>query len=217
MLNSYQLVAVADDIVYLAEHWRDGAAGDELRRGSAVLRRLLVEQELLAAWGQLGIPGHPTVRSVDLELMIEGGVGNTMAAVAGGARIGRHVFAGAMLEGPFDSPEQAPKRDRATHEIERVFRLADYVESPCAIADGETVSRREVVKYFANHLGGVHLSRKARKTEEPMVRRLQRVQGLFQIHGLEGLHHEILAIGQATGEAPDIQRLVAEIRRNVDR
>jgi hypothetical protein len=215
VLETHQILTVAEDLEYLKRQWSDGAAGDDLRRGSAILRRLLVENEILAAWKQLGLVDQPKVVSVDLHLMVGDDLSRVVAAVAGGARVAGGYFAGAVLEGPFDSPDQAPVRASTQSEIERVFRLKEYVEDPCAVAQGEVVSRREVVKYFANHLGGVHLSRRARVKEEPMIRRLERIQSLFEIGGLEGLHHEILAIGQVVSGSQDVQRLVSAIRGSI--
>lgn len=56
---------VADDLQYLAS-WGPSISDGEIRRGSAVLRRLLVEDVYGSAWRAIGNHGQPKLLAVDL-------------------------------------------------------------------------------------------------------------------------------------------------------
>ena len=66
--NNIQVVV--EDIEYLRAGWGGSLSDPEARRGSAVLRRLLVENAYGDAWRALGFHGEPRVRAVDLKQII---------------------------------------------------------------------------------------------------------------------------------------------------
>ena len=55
---------MAEDIEYLRETWSDGASDSDLRRGSALLRRFLVDGgngTLVVVWHEVGFEGQPMI------------------------------------------------------------------------------------------------------------------------------------------------------------
>ena len=64
------LVAVAEDLTYLGE-WGPAIGDPEIRRGSAVLRRLLVEDAYGAAWRAIGQAKQPSLVAVHLPNLID--------------------------------------------------------------------------------------------------------------------------------------------------
>ncbi len=71
------IIAVAEDLEYLAT-WSGNITDPEIRRGTAVLRRLLVEDAYGTAWRAVGKTRQPTLIAVDIDLMV-GEHGNRMA------------------------------------------------------------------------------------------------------------------------------------------
>jgi hypothetical protein len=99
--------------------------------------------------------------------------------------------------------------------VEFPFRLAAYLEAPGAVRRGRSFSRREVIDYFANHAGGVHLDRVAMAAKADKVEIRQTIAELeqrIQADTIDGLYFELLSIGQAVGRSADMQRLENAIR-----
>jgi hypothetical protein len=68
MLPHDRLIAVAEDIEQFHKWWTHGDSLNNalIRQGSAMLRRLLVEDVAGAAWRQMGLNKSPTLRGPDL-------------------------------------------------------------------------------------------------------------------------------------------------------
>ena len=212
-MTSDSFLSVAEDLEYLRGHWKSGAATDELRRGSAILRRFLAEGVLQRAWLGNGFSRQPVVCGPDLIALAGGDPGIIELALAGGAMDKGVKIAGAVqTKGEKPPPPTLDKGKDLSSILEKSWTLREYVESPCVIVDGKVIKRRELIKYFANQLGGVHLSSKIRKKEEPMVKRLKKMEGRFSIMRKDGLYYEILSIGQTIGNSPDLLKLTEKIR-----
>ena len=69
-MDAEALKIVADDLEYLA-NWGAEVSDGEIRRGSAVLRRLLVEDVYGAAWRAIGKQKQPTVIAVESKTVVE--------------------------------------------------------------------------------------------------------------------------------------------------
>ena len=63
--------SVAEDVQYLAAEWNQDVTTAALRRGSSVLRRLLVNDDFLRAWKAAGILGRPTIEAPRGEVFLE--------------------------------------------------------------------------------------------------------------------------------------------------
>lgn len=211
-----EYLSVAQDLDYISRAWTDGVAADEIRRGSAILRRFLVDGGqgvLFRAWRHHGLEGQPTVVAPDLRAACGEDLSAIIVGVAGGGSVGGLSAANMILNRGATTPDPLPVEVGTT--AERPWRLLDFVDAPALVVDGEIVTRREVVKYMANHLGGVHLSRRVRKTEEEMVRRIRTLKPTLKAVenplSLDWLEFELLSIGQLLADAPDVGRLKRRI------
>ena len=82
--------------------------------------------------------------------------------------------------------------------------LSNYLDAPGAVRRGEAISRRDIVSYFANMAGGVHLG--PSKSGKEQTHAL--VQGLInkiRADIIDGLFFELLSIGQAIGRSDDFK------------
>lgn len=212
-LDDYQLRSVAEDLEYLGTNWRDGASDPDLRRGSALLRRLLIDGGngiLFDLWHRLGFDGHPVVVAPSLSPQVRSAGNMVILAAAGGATVNGMSVAGVLQStGPIEE-EFSP--------VGSQLPLLEFLAATSLIVSGEPVTRRELVKYFAHYLGGVHMSPKVMKKEQDMVRRIRRIETIVMqsyILNKDLLHFELLSIGQAVGSAGDFKRLSDEIRSRV--
>ena len=205
--QTYALQSVADDLEHLNDSWRDGATDVDLRRGSAILRRFLVDNGqgvLIQVWRDLGFAQGPAVVAPSLSLAESGKV---ILATAGGARVNGIQVAGYLrAAAPIDDGFDPEGREQ---------HLIPYVSAPCIVVHGRPISRRELVNYFANDLGGVHLSWRAKKKQGEYVRLFQQIEEMpiqAELLGKDLLHFELLAIGQAIGQSADMLKLAKTIR-----
>ncbi len=208
--QTYALQSVADDLEHLHDAWREGATDADLRRGSAILRRFLVDNGqgvLIQVWRDQGFAQQPVVVAPSLSNVTLAESGKVTLATAGGAIVGGVQVAGYLrAAAPIDDGF-----DPEGHEQQ----LIPYVLAPCIVVHGRPISRGDLVKYFANDLGGVHLSWRAQKKQGEYVRLFQRIEGLpiqAELLGKDLLHFELLAVGQAIGQSTDMLKLAETIR-----
>ena len=100
--------------------------------------------------------------------------------------------------------------------IERQWKLSEYLASPGAIRAGSIISRGQVVDYFRNYAGGAHAdlfgtNRKSKTDQHELIHEL-----IGRVHAdiLDGLHFELLSIGQTVGQSPEVVSLIKAIRSN---
>jgi hypothetical protein len=206
-------ISVAEDIEHLRVDWDKDPKSDVVRRGSAILRRLLLESVLHAAWRHHGFSKQPIIKAPDLLLMAGRRPQDVEIGLAGGAHHGGMFSAGMMMmKGP--EPAVIPTDCDQSWLMARPWPLSDFISSPAVIVDGVVVKRCDIITYFANIAGGVHLTRssRVRKKNEELVRRLTRIEGRIRIHQSEGLYFELLSIGQALGKSDDVIKLAEMIR-----
>src|SRR5215831_12619563 len=88
MLPRDQLVnIVKEDLQYLQKEWDENIDDASLRRGSTVLTRLLVQNELQRAWKAAGFDKEPKIIASNLTSTLKRHPGNTIIfAAAGGAK-----------------------------------------------------------------------------------------------------------------------------------
>lgn len=213
-------MSVAEDIEHLRHWWKADPDDATIRRGSAILRRLLVERVLLKAWRECGFQDQPIIIGPDLVSQLnEIDLSKVIVSIAGGGKIKdvRCANMTLVLGADISSPEQYPGQTREEL-IEKKWRLLDYLEATSIFIGGETVNRREIIKYFANVLGGVHLSSKVRRREEDLIRRLSKMRDIIiDIAGTDHMHFELLSIGQAIGQSEDLSKLSQTIRSRMGR
>ena len=210
-IDSEVLKTVGDDLNYLRKEWRDDPGETSIRHGSAILRRLLVENVLQTAWRHVGGVGQPVVRAPDLDRMVATSDGTVIFASAGGAIIRGIAVAGFQID-EFDA-DYVPPDNAPEIEVERDFKLTAFLESACLVDRKERINRRELIKYFANVRGGVHvaLSARARHSEELLIQRMKRFDGRVPAPAKNALFFELLAIGQSVARSSDIASLISKL------
>lgn len=214
MLMDYDsLIAVAEDLEYLAQ-WGADISNAEIRRGTAILRRLLVEDSYGAAWRAIGEDKQPSLPAVDLSLFLGNDGREVVYALAGGANL-RGIQMACMIlnKGSKAIGETPPEPIRENgYPFERLFTLSEYLSSTSGVVDGRSFNRREVIKYLANVKGGVHLSAQQRKAEEKLISRLGKIEKKMMIHNTDGLLVEAVACAQSLGNSEDANVFVNKVR-----
>jgi hypothetical protein len=200
-MNREDLLTVADDLNYLKQ-WGPTISDGDIRRGSAILRRLLVEDAYGQAWRSIGRPKQPGLIAVDISSLAT--LPDVVFALAQGADFRGLHFAGMLLNkgsvpiGNLSAPLRAHG-----YPGEKEFTLSAFLVSPSGMIEGRAFSRRDVIKYIANVKGGVHLSANQRTAEQKLVARLGKIEKKITVHTTDGLLVEIVAIGQALGKSED--------------
>lgn len=211
-MDEQYLQTIAEDLEYLRDEWCNGASQAAVRRGSAILRCLLVEGNIGRAWRYVGFEKEPHINAMDINYIIgDTELHDILIATAGGATNNDMTINGMcrIRIGSHTGPE-TPKNGRPAPVQ---FGLTEYLESICAISEGNAVNRREIIKYMANIKGGVHLSNgRSKAREEALKKRVSKIEKKINISNMDALFHEMLSIGQAVGNSPDITKLIDTIQ-----
>lgn len=212
-MDQDSLRIVAEDLKFLAD-WNSDISAPEIRRGSATLRRLLVEGAYSSAWRAAGFEREPSLIAVDLSNLINlSDLGQVVFALAAGVEFRGIHITNAMLNAGHSPP--SPVKDAVLRPNgfpgERVFRLSEYLHSASAYAFGEWLTRADVVKYIANVRGGVHLSQSQRKSEAHLVARVSPIEKRIIVYETEGLLVELVAIAQAVGRSENARSLIEAV------
>lgn len=213
-MDTADLRVVAEDLEYFSQ-WRDDISDADIRRGSATLRRMLIEGTYSNAWRAAGFEREPTLVAVDLaNIVAERDFPRVVLALAGGAAFrGIHYAAFVVNEG---TEATTPPNDAVLspegHPGERLFSVSEIVKSSAGYAFGDRITRGEVIKYIANVKGGVHLTPKDRKREAKLVARVGKLEKRIIVHQTEGLLVELVALAQAIGRSDDARRFIDRAR-----
>jgi hypothetical protein len=205
-------ISVAEDLAELrstwpGNNWAANPSDAELRRGSVILRRFLGDQVLQAAWRAhppaAGGAKQPAVEAYEIDLNAP-----LLALLPG-----HLILADAQFE--FFRGE-IPEAYRSGMEMSlRTFGLNQYRDSAAVVVDGETLTRGDLIKYFANVLGGAHLDYGGKHGHDhaDLVRRVRKVEGRVKLFDQkDGLRFELRAIGRRLAASPDLQLLENSIR-----
>jgi hypothetical protein len=214
-LTARDLATVASDLAYLDRVWGPDVDDETIRRNSNVLRILLIDGLYGRAWRAAGKHGEPSVTAVDLHAAIgDRDLSEVEYAQAGGAMsfgagvstptVHARVLGPEEIRGQYERGRVA--LEQGLRPFERSYALRDYLESPSLVAGERFVSRRLVVKYIANRLGGTHLGASGHKDNE-VFDFLDTVSAAYHIAGRPSIHFEVLSIGQAIGQSSDAQTL----------
>lgn len=237
--------SVLEDIEWLRNEWwlgqPDTLTEGHLRRGSAALHLLLIEDLLGRAWRHYGYDRQPRLIGPDIVAIArEKGLrlDLALACIAGGGHQNGLVFAfigGFKIDNPStgvladadvgwalcitnisrlanDSPVTGP----LTALVERPWYLSEYLKSPGAIRKGEIIKRREIIEYFRNYIGGSHHDL-LKGAKHGLNDRYELIAELSHVIAdiRDGLYFELLSMGQSVARSPDVLVLVDKIRQDL--
>jgi hypothetical protein len=215
--SARDLGTVASDLAYLDREWGQDVDDETIRRNSNVLRILLIDDWYGRAWRAAGNHGEPSVTAIELrDALGDQDLSQVdYAQAGGGTSLGAEVSTPtvhARALGP-DEIRAQYKRGRVAVEqglrpFERPYTLKEYLDSPSLMARERFVSRRLLVKYMANRLGGTHLGASGHKEEE-VFDCLDDVSAVYHLAGRPSIHFEVLSIGQTIGQSSDARALRA--------
>jgi hypothetical protein len=218
-MNHDDFRIVANDLQYLA-NWGPEISEGEIRRGSAILRRLLVEDVYGYAWKEIGKLNQPRLIAVDLSpILTPDNLPSIIFSLAAGANF-RNIRTACMIITEGDRTigmNLHPPICTNGYPGEREFTLSEFLSSVSGIVGGKTFNRREVIKYIANVKGGVHLGSKQRKSEQKLITRIQKIENKMQVHTTDGLLVEIVAIGQALGNSENAKEFIKCVENKYDK
>ena len=86
--------------------------------------------------------------------------------------------------------------------------LSNWLSSTCLIVNGVSVSRRDVVKYVANKLGGVHVDPSRNSKGDQGYIALDEARNGVRVLDLDSVYAELTAIGQQFAKAIESESLV---------
>ena len=217
-MDAYSLRTVAEDLEHLRKDWGSDIRDPDIRRGSGVLRRLLVEGDYGLAWRALGFVRQPSLIAVDLRnCFFRIDRSDIIYALAWGTH-----FRGIRMDSPVyfkhlkgkqvRPPVSLPLRSNG-YPGEREFTVSEFLSSVAGIAEGEAVTRQDVIKYVANIKGGVHLGKGQKQSEKELISRMAKFEQKISVHETDAILVELVAIAQAVGQSKDAEKLISAIHQ----
>lgn len=215
--------AVAEDLLWLRDEWRDAMDEGSLRRGSATLRGLVAESWMYRVRNELDLGDvalkvdapnmEPYLRSGDMRKVV-------YMVAGGGSHGGVCYVLNSLSQGP-SGPDLLDEFDRTdTHNY--TFRLQSYFDSPAIYVGGFVASRQEVIQYVANKLGAAHYD--SDRSDKQIYQVLDDYRKVMTIggsggkmsvtvegsrtNGLDLVYYELLSIGQRIGKSHAADRLI---------
>jgi hypothetical protein len=107
------------------------------------------------------------------------------------------------------TPEVIRARYEAGPPGPREYWLSEFLASAGIVAQGERVSRRDVIKYVSLKLGGVHPPDPSRRADEDAYRLLDRVS-VARVGDKRPVYFELVSIGQAIAGSSGARELLRE-------
>jgi hypothetical protein len=212
-MDHESLICVKEDLEYLQTGWGPDLADPDIRRGGAVLRRLLVEGVYGQAWRAVGFERQPNLIAVDLDRILgETNKNAVVCAMAWGANFrGGYMASPCINKGHHALGATSSPIRQNGYPGERIFTLSEFLEGTSGIVGHLHVNRREVIKYVANVKGGVHLGRKTKSAEKELIKKLSKFERAMNVHTTDGILVELVAIAQSVGTSEDAAKLCAAI------
>ncbi|HWR43066.1 hypothetical protein [Sporomusa sp.] len=212
-LNSIK--SVAQDLTYLVNEWDQEIDDRSVNQCSAVLKRLLVENQYGKAWNVLGINRQPKIRTYNFEeLMLDGESVDTITlAIAGGAK-----YRGSVIRG-FRVLNYAKEKERSSDDQKKLpvnlaMSLSQYLNSVCIIIDGASVTRGELISYLADKCTcePVDTELTAPTSPDSKLRKLDLFFNSLTTGDKCGLYYELVCTGQCIAGTRDTAKLLKRIK-----
>ena len=206
---------IIEDLEHVREQCESRVGEPDVRRLSAVLRRLLIDSDLRKAWKLLGFEKEPKLqaptlgpllKTYPLKRVLLAWAGGALAQGQGSGNVKVAEMYSLEPESGVDvEDEPLPPMERPWPEL----GLRRFMEEPSVIVRGKKIPRRVVLKFVANKMGGAHFDEDVGKgSEAELYRLLDEYAWLGQ--GLDGrpmLSCEVMSIAQALVESADLAQL----------
>lgn len=194
-----------EDLLYLKRSWYNELDRSELRRGSAILRRLFIEDEYGKLWRILGFGKQPTVICVDLDSVLPLFDPTKMVfAFASGLRLSGIQYSPILIH---EGDECTAYNEQVAENSIVSMTISKYLDSTAVFFDNKKISRRECVQFCANKLGGVHLEKLGEKLSDEF-QALKKLENRMFINFVDAFMREIQCIGQAIVNSNDCNRVI---------
>jgi hypothetical protein len=170
------------------------------------LTPVLIEDAFGKVWRLVGERGELEIEAVDLERWLAGLRSELIVFSQPPAGEGRRAAWWRELLSTgrgWPLSWSAQRRWPSTEGRVSTFRVLGL---PAIVSRGERLSRRNVVKYVTNRLGGKHFDSKRKASEQPYVL-LDHVMKSFEILERRAVYFELLSIGQSVAESKDASLL----------
>jgi len=204
--NNELIERVAEDLIHLKNDWNDTVEDDVLRRSSPVLRRFLIGKELPRALRAAGLSSQAIIETSTLEPTLQlFPKEKIIFASSGGAKYnGTEIRGGFGVNYAMSSEERTKLNELGVPTAS--MKIHEYVEAPCIVVSGTLITRRILIQYIANKLGGAHLDQKRLKGEREFIL-LDRIHkdAKLVFAGKPLIYYELLSIGQSLSESSDIE------------
>lgn len=178
-----------EDLAYLREMvGRDQLGAPELRRASAVLRRLLVEGDLVAVAGPR--VGKLMISSPDLGPLHRA---NDRERIPFAAAAGASLF-GVEMAGLLAHPGSKPRDLPGYRPDARVkLTMENFLKQRVICLHGEWVTRHQIIKFVANVGSGVHSGAPA-EPEERLIHRMRSALKAEMVDGMPSISFNLDAL-----------------------
>lgn len=202
-MNSELIEDTIDDLRNLRDVLNNGPSQGDVRRTTATMRRLLIENCLGQVWGLLGNAGLPGVKTNRFVPGLGGvPIDHVELATAGG-----FVGEGAALFSTSVLNTIHPDRGRMTEPV--TLPLDRYMLETMMIVDGARIRRKQVIRYIANKQRGVHHDEgRGKRKWEISFPYLDRAFSQYQILESNVVLGIIRGLGQELTSSPDIQGII---------
>ena len=214
-----ELVQTAlEDLLYFRRTWTDRCDPVSVRHGSVTLRRLLLEGHYVQAWFRVGLTGHPNVAAPSIDDLV--GDESILWALAGGGTcrglsmqryVARFLGDGKVSLNGEASIFGRPFLVSTTRGVEPI-PVKNYLGSVSAILNATTITRRDIIAFMANKVGGAHLDA---KDQTPAMAALRARRTFLSIQEHDALSFEVLSIGQCLAWTPETDQFIQAARRQL--
>ncbi len=191
-------IALIDDLSFFRELLgRQVLTSGDIRRASAQLRRILVEDDL----GKIASPrtGKVTVLAPNHLPFLDVNKAQKYLVFSLGhvSLLGVELAAVGAIDGTADDSTIRPQS--YDQEARHSLALSAFLTQPSIAIDGEWYSRREIIKYAANVASGVHSGERL----DPRQERLQKRRYAISFSGSESLTIRVVLQGLGD-DVPDV-------------
>ena len=213
---------VAEDLEYLRNRGTEGGNRTDVRIFSAILRRLLVDRDYVRSWRLLGFENEPMVDAIDLRPVLRSTVikGEWIHyAYAGGKWRDEPGYMGIQLivvpqayQARDESIVQRVGDELAVLQEEKQFTISKYLKSASAIVGGQIISRRDIIEYVANKLGGAHFD--SRRSDREIKYHLLD-ENHVQAGAFPAAFVELLAVVRTIANSADAERYITRAHKRL--